>query len=495
MLRIVATSSISNPVEATRALSKYNGMDVDLQFNGKSHPITFLRANATGDKVDDQLTLDYLWRYTDTKDFEQVYNGLRSAINKPVRIQIGREEFNGVLNDTTVTEAGSTPEDALKHKFTVVISGIQADLPREAKAHSGSIVELLVPDNIWAHICQFVPGAKKLQDPPHITLCYVDVTKSKVEEIQTALTELCSTWAPFQVNVTGCGMFPSTKAKVPHYARIESPDLVKFREQVVSRIQSIDPDYVDLEEFPTFVPHLTVQYAAKDEKLPEIKPVSWVARSCSFSFKGTDKTVYPFSFVTDRFCMDPTVKPGTEVEASVITGNNIRELAGSISSKLIALGYNREAACIENTASTVLAKKKKRKKDTSVDSFVAKLRSQLSSYMPTYHIDHATNSIMNLLTDDHVDMDTTDNTDFYGDSSDFGEGGDFGGGGGGDGGGVEGAALDLNPLVFNDGQDSHAGIRNRAPQTQSIPTGMGGNKALPFMERMSELRKFIKDCE
>jgi hypothetical protein len=241
MFRLVlAEQQITNPTAAAAALGKYNGSDLELGLNGSMHPITFLRASATGDKANDELNMEFVWRYDDASKFGRVYNQLRSSINNVVRFKVGREEFTAVLADTTKIQAGANAEDALKHKFIVVASHVQpvgvtaAAQPITAKAHSSSIVEILVPDPIWNHIKQHVPGAKDLEDPPHITLCYMNLKEGQLEEVQTALSELSASWGPFQINVTGAGSFPSDKSEVPHFACIESSDLVKFREDAVA---------------------------------------------------------------------------------------------------------------------------------------------------------------------------------------------------------------------------------------------------------------------
>lgn len=485
MFRLVtADQAITSPVAAVNALGKYNGMDVEIALNGSSHPITFLRASATGEKTNDELSLEFIWRYENPEDFQAIYNALRSQMNRVLRIKIGREEFLGLLADTTKVAAGAAAEDAMKHKFVIVVSNVRPSKIVHAahevtgKAHKSSTVEVLVPPNVWAQVAQNVPHAKDLEDPPHITLVYLNLKQEKLEEVQSALQNLCAAWAGFQVNVTGVGSFPSDKEKVTHFARIESLDLVKFRECVVDCMQAIDPDMVDIETFPAFVPHLTVQFVAKDEPLPVIKPISWLVKDISLSFKGTKKFAYPLSFTRDQHGVAPSVEPGQKIEASIVTTKALSELAGSIAERLEALGYVREAQTVERVADAIEADKKKKKKDKSVEQFVEKLRTQLRDFVHDDHLDRVTDKVLNLLTDD-TGVDAPDAADVS-----SGDGGAAG---------VEAA------VPFNDGGDSKSTPRRKAPQTQSHPTNAPeGTKAVPFMERnysaeaATQLREWLK---
>lgn len=378
-----------------------------------------------------------------------------------------------------------------------------------AKKHTSSIVEVPIPDGVWSHICQYVPGAKDLEDPPHITLCCMqDLGKGKLEQVQEALKSFCAQWAPMQVTITGAGKFPSDKDKVPHFAKISSPQLVKFRDAVIECIQDIDPDLIDMESFPNFTPHLTVQYVSKEEKLPVIKPIAFTLRSISLSFKGTDKTFYPLSLASDMQGLSsesPTSSPHAALASiDIITTASLKQLASNISVKLASLGYEAESIKIAETAQ-VLGKKKKHKKDTSVQKFQKKLRDQLKQYVPYHHMDIATHSILNLLMDDmghdapgdHRDDEGLfggdgDTNDSPGDSdsgSDTG-GGEGGGEGGEGGGGAEGEAVEaLGPHM--EGVDSHIMTRMKGMQSVVDPTA---NKATPFMERnySAELRTWLR---
>ena len=378
-----------------------------------------------------------------------------------------------------------------------------------AKKHTSSIIEVPIPDGVWSHICQYVPGAKDLEDPPHITLLTMpSLGKDKLEQVQEALKTLCSQWAPFQVTITGSGKFPSDKDKVPHFAKISAPQLVEFRDCLAECLQDIDPDLIDMESFPNFTPHLTVQYVPKEEKLPVIKPIAFTLRGISLSFKGTAKSIYPLSLAADMQGVPstPTPSAGETATVDIITTANLKQLATNISTRLASLGYESEALKIAETAE-VLGKKKKHKKDTSVQKFQKKLRDQLKQYVPYHHMDIATHSIMNLLMDDMGHDAPGDHRDdeglFGGDGDsddspgDSGSGADTGGGeAGGEGGGGEGgggatgeAVKALGPHM--EGVDPHIMTRMKGMQSVVEPTA---NKATPFMERnySAELRTWLR---
>lgn len=372
----------------------------------------------------------------------------------------------------------------------------------EAKKHSSSIIEVLVPDEIWAHLKQHVPNANKLEDPPHITLCYLpDLDKEGKAKVEDLLKEFCKNRAPVQIDITGSGCFPSDTAKFVHYAKVSSPDLVSLRDDLVACIQEIDPNLVDLEEFPNFIPHITVQYSKDDEFLPIIKPISWVSKRIFLSFKGTEKVGYPLSLLSDmQGLKEESVTESKEASSlDIITINNLSRLASDISKRLASFGYKEESLRVLKAAEVLGAKKKKPAvKDKSIDRFKGKLQDQLKLYVPYHNMDKATSSILNLLMSDNDDsaldmVEETTSDDSVGDG-----GGDGGGGAEGscpcEGEIEEGDSVEaLGPHM--EAVDVHimgpTATRMKGIQSIVDPTA---NKATPFMERnyAAELRTWLR---
>lgn len=487
MLKIVAAdTAIENPMDAVSKLNKYNGMDVSLGIQGELYPITLIRTEATGKSNRDELRLEFLWGQSiEDSHFASLYKELRSSINNVLRLKVGKEEFFGVLADTTKAEPGISLEDLKNHKYYLVFNNVHSYTNKEAGAHKTSIVEVLVPDSIWAQIQKDVPGAKDLDDPPHITLCYIpEISKKEADSIKEVLASICENTAPFQVNVEKVSCFKNGKDKIPHIGVIKSLDLVKFRDKVSEAIAEIDPDFID-NSFPDFKPHLTLQYADADEPLPKIKPISWVVREISFSFKGNDKTVYPLNLVNNM--------QGVSVKAAEVYDNNsLLALAEKIRDSLDAFGYEEEANKIKEASEVLAKKKKKKKKDDSVTIFTTKLRNQLSRFIDTHQLDNATDEVLQLLMDDNNSEPAgTGSTPV--DTGDVGGAGDMGGGDAG--GGDAGASVEaLGPHM--EGVDPHIMVRVKGVQTQNDSTGLPmKNKGVPFMERnyATELRNWLKD--
>jgi hypothetical protein len=194
------------------------------------------------------------------------------------------------------------------------------------------------------------------------------------------------------------------------------------------------------------------------------------------------------------------VEPGKEIKASIMDDKAISELAGNISDRLAALGYREEAETVERAAEAVLAKKKKKKIDKSVEKFVDKLRKELGVFVEPHKLDHCTSTVLNLLTDDNHSVGTQDQPDVdgidVGDSPAPDAGGDSGGA-------VAGSAPKgiSTEVPLTDGFDAHtAPGRRRSKPSIVTPNGAPqGTKALPFMERnyststAQKIRDLIKE--
>lgn len=343
-LKFAADEEIITPITLMQKLNMYNGQEVQIAINGKISPVTFLTSSATGENASDELTLEVIWG-VQAPEFQNIYNKLRSAINKHIRVRVGKFEFIAKLADTTKMPANASFDDVIDARFQLIFNevgeantltaalaaGLNSPIAppgtfdrvrnRLAKAHTSSIVEILVPPNIWKEMKAHVPHVEDLEDPPHITLCYMPtLTKEQAETIKVVLKNLTIKFFQPLIKVTGAARFTSDTDKIPHYAAIDSPALMTFRNTLVDAIEMAVPGVIDLNTHPTYTPHICVQYVDRDEPLPFIQKTAWSASFVSFSFKGTDKTVYPFAAANllHHEPIDEELEPGTELDEDLL---------------------------------------------------------------------------------------------------------------------------------------------------------------------------------
>lgn len=300
---VFGSSDISNPLVAMKALNKYTGSAVSLSLNSTQSSITLIKAEADGSTPDDNLTLSLLWDKMPEEAARSLYTHIRSSTNKKLRVQIGREEFFGVLLDSTVIETNDLFIERFYQDFSLTFSEIQstsAKSPILAKKHKSSIIEAPIPENIWKQIISRVDSEDVYKgDPPHITLLFFpDLSKGKdLDAIKAVIESVCAKYSHMQVTITGSSKFKTDKDVDPYFAAVSSSGLQKVREELIEAITVKYPDAIDLESFPTFVPHVTVSYAEGTTPKLVIKPVSFMLTGLNLSFKGDTKYHFPFSKV------------------------------------------------------------------------------------------------------------------------------------------------------------------------------------------------------
>jgi 2'-5' RNA ligase len=306
MLKIVLGSSdITDPMDATKALSKYTGSDLQISLNERHYSITFIRSSATGSTFDDSIKIELLWSDMSVDAAKELYSFLRYSINKKLRVQIGREEFFGVLNDTTVISTTDVYfTEIFYHNFFLNFSNIQSTITKSpilAKKHTSSIIEAQIPKNIFENIVfRMLEDDVYRGDSPHVTLLFLPDLKDDdvLEGIKGIIRSECAKHTVFQVNITGGSQFSTDKDVDPYFARVNSTELETLREDLITAITTQYPDSLDLESFPNYVPHITVSYAEAATPIPIIKPISFMLKELTLSFKGTQKFSFPFTKTT-----------------------------------------------------------------------------------------------------------------------------------------------------------------------------------------------------
>lgn len=97
----------------------------------------------------------------------------------------------------------------------------------------------------------------------HITLGYLgkDVPAATIKRVRQAVRELATDTLAFEITLRGTASFPpseSSDQKTPHYARVQSPELLRLRKRLVGALADIG---VELDgTHPDYTPHVTLAY-------------------------------------------------------------------------------------------------------------------------------------------------------------------------------------------------------------------------------------------
>ena len=121
-----------------------------------------------------------------------------------------------------------------------------------------------------------VPGQKERHDS-HVTVMYLgkDVPVERIAEMLPVIYDVTSKTPPFSISTSHVTNFPAGDDGVPVIARIDSPDLHKFRDALCEAFEAAELPYD--KKFPVFKPHTTLAYAPDPETTVDlpIPTVSW----------------------------------------------------------------------------------------------------------------------------------------------------------------------------------------------------------------------------
>jgi 2'-5' RNA ligase len=155
-----------------------------------------------------------------------------------------------------------------------------------------------------------VPGDPEKNDP-HITVLFLgkDVPIDKISSMIPAIYEVTSQTLPFTVATSHISNFPGGKDGVPIIAKINSPALHRFQEELRKAFEEADIAYDN--KWPEYKPHTTLAYDT-DPKTTidlDIPEVSWGAHELVLwgSNNGTGRIVvkFPLSLPQGKVAAEP----------------------------------------------------------------------------------------------------------------------------------------------------------------------------------------------
>lgn len=162
--------------------------------------------------------------------------------------------------------------------------------------HTSSIFMIKVPEDVWSKLSAKVPNP--VDEVPHITLAYMpEATEDEIDQARVVALRLLKDIAPIPIQANKADQFDTTQDDdtIPHFAAIESPELILFRQKLVEALNSeIREDLVDIITHSDYIPHITLQYVEQGTELPQIEPVEWEATSCVLSHKDESPENLPF---------------------------------------------------------------------------------------------------------------------------------------------------------------------------------------------------------
>jgi 2'-5' RNA ligase len=157
---------------------------------------------------------------------------------------------------------------------------------------------LCVPDETARILHEIpVPGEPERHDP-HITVMYLgkDIPISMISKMLPVIYEVTSKANPFSVATSHVSYFPAGDNGVPIIAKIVSPPLHRFRDDLVKAFDDNKLPYDN--KFPVYKPHTTLAFDPNpkttfDLDIPEI---SWGAHELVLwgSNRGTGRLVIKF---------------------------------------------------------------------------------------------------------------------------------------------------------------------------------------------------------
>jgi 2'-5' RNA ligase len=142
-----------------------------------------------------------------------------------------------------------------------------------------------------------VPGEPERHEP-HVTVIFLgkDVPIDQISAIVPPVYEVASQTMPFSVSTSHVSNFEPGEDGVPVIARIDSPALHRFRDDLCAALD--DADFPYDKKFPEYKPHTTLAYAPDPDTVVDldIPEVTWGAHELVLwgSNRGTGRLVVKF---------------------------------------------------------------------------------------------------------------------------------------------------------------------------------------------------------
>lgn len=280
---------INDISDARDKLIRYRGSNTTVSVNYSSIPITFLNVATTGDGMDDQMSITWIWR--SDSGLEEFYTLLRDSINERILFRIGRDEFNAELVDTTSLEAGEDISSLSSEEFTITLTMVDSMGVLVESGYKSAILALSVsPDEF-----------SRITDHPHpdfgahITLLYCPggFSDDEMDSIRTRIADLSI--PPFDVEVSGRVLKwgPDDNNEYAYVAEvIPDHNIVSLREKLIHVVLDVCGDEkIDVTTFPDFKPHVTIKYSPSIDENILARPTKWMQSDVSIYNKDDNPTV------------------------------------------------------------------------------------------------------------------------------------------------------------------------------------------------------------
>lgn len=334
-----------NAVTVMKTLNQYNGSDVEISFNNKSYPITFLQASATGTARSDELSIEFVWDNIDEQVLEEVYNTLRNSINKQLRINIGPIEFQAKIANTTKFPPHTDLKEMVDSRFAISFNDVSNFSKLEATAYkkNSALIAIKIPENVYNIMVQNVEEFEKYKktDPPHITISYLkNVKKDQRSKIVDIIKDVAKQFVAFDIKTQG-----STKLSDSYVSLVDCPQINHFKEILDERLnEEVEPDIVSTDH-PEYIPHVSFLSDKKLTEIPKVTPVAWSANFIWFNRDNYNKEI--------KLVQTEEAFQEKEASSKILNINELKEIGYILASELDKIEYNASAKKLRKIISTL----------------------------------------------------------------------------------------------------------------------------------------------
>jgi 2'-5' RNA ligase len=244
-------------------------------------------------------------------------------------------------------EIQSLQDSASVYKPTEIDEGVASKIPwyfvvlegdtfSKEDNHDSAMIAFMLPIQASAALVEdeanFPKGSSALpMDEMHITLYYLGKTEElhdknyypyKVERI---LEKFVKDQRPFDITVTGVGKFEgvSDGKQDVYYAKVDNPDLQKFRAAMIEALKEGGCYYG--EDYPTYNPHVTLAYVpAGSVGKVTVPNISFTVDKIHYVW-GADMATFPFGGPADYARNDKIFKTVVKLKGGAGSGHHGHE--------------------------------------------------------------------------------------------------------------------------------------------------------------------------
>ena len=171
----------------------------------------------------------------------------------------------------------------IKPRQTKKFTQFKADL-------GGAMLAISVPADVASKIA--LPGGEPV-DRLHITLAFLgdNVPEQMLQIARNVLAAVSAQQPPLEVQLSGTGTFPVKDGEQPFYAKVDSPELVKFREKLATALDIAGVAYSKDYEYH---PHVTLAYL-KGGDVPKANVEAKFTASQVVLYVGGQREAWPLA--------------------------------------------------------------------------------------------------------------------------------------------------------------------------------------------------------